>query len=57
MRVLTSRLDRFADVKGGPQVDKMLTYNAGAWRKLAPDISVLPLYADHSATSRTECPL
>lgn len=49
MKVLTARLDSFAEVKGGPIVEGMHTYEAGKWLELAPDISVLPLYVDHSA--------
>lgn len=49
LRVLTARLDSFAEVKGGPIVEGMRTYQAGKWLELAPDISVLPLYVDHSA--------
>lgn len=57
LRVLTARLDSAAEkkggpiveAKGGPIVEGMRTYQAGKWLELAPEISVLPLYVDHSA--------
>lgn len=49
LRVLVPYIDREAEEKGLPMVERMDTYEAGKWMTPVPGIQVLPLYVDHSA--------
>ena len=49
LRILAPYMDRDAEKKGLPVVERMNTYEAGKWLTPVPGIRVLPLYVDHSA--------
>ncbi len=49
LEILVPYMDRGAEKKGLPAVERMRTYEAGIWITPVPGIQVLPLYVDHSA--------
>ena len=49
LEILVPYMDRGAEKKGLPAVERMRTYEAGIWITPVPGIQVLPLYLDHSA--------
>ena len=48
LEILVPYMDRGAEKKGLPAVERMRTYEAGIWITPVPGIQVLPLYVDHS---------